>query len=132
MDDPANVFWQDLKEDLADPEFLREYIIESVRLDAIDSLINQLEDARGRAGITKADLARAINAKPEVIRRMLSNKSVNPTLGTLAEVAAVLGYSLSLTPFDDEDNAMIAAPLRNGTANDLSRIINRHGVPQSA
>ncbi|MCU1470369.1 MAG: helix-turn-helix transcriptional regulator [Glaciihabitans sp.] len=132
MADPTQVFWNDLKSDLEDPEFLREYIIESVRIQAIDSLINELEKARENAGLSKAEVARAINTKPEVIRRMLSNKSVNPTLGTLAEVAAVLGYSLSLTPFSAADDQFIKTPLQTGVSNDLDELAKRHRSHQVA
>lgn len=109
-------FWQDLDDDLQNPEFARAFAAESVRIATIDSLVNQLDEAREAAGLSKAALARAIGANPAVVRRLLSAPGVNPTLGTLAEVAAALGYRVQLTPMSAEDEAQFAAPLRRGAA----------------
>ena len=131
MGDPTNVFWNDLAEDLKDPELLREYIVESVRIRAIDEIMNQIEGARADAGISKADLARAINATPDSVRRLLSNKPANPTIGTLAEIAAALGMRLTLSPFTQADNAAITEPLRTGQLADarlLARSLRSDGV----
>jgi ribosome-binding protein aMBF1 (putative translation factor) len=46
--------------DLEDPEFLREYVIESMRIATIDKVVNAIDDARKGAGLSKAELARAI------------------------------------------------------------------------
>lgn len=90
-----NAFWDDLARDLEDPEFLREYVVESVRIDTIDTIVNALDGAREAAGLTKAELARAIQKEPATIRRLLSSDNSNPTLGTLAEVAAALGLRIT-------------------------------------
>src|ERR1700691_1515211 len=37
-------FWDDLATDLEDPEFLREYVRESVRIATIDDLVNELDE----------------------------------------------------------------------------------------
>ena len=89
--DTNTAFWDDLAHDLQDPEFLREYVVESMRIATIDLVVNALDDARESAGLSKADLARAINTEPATIRRLFASGLVNPTLGTLAEVAAALG-----------------------------------------
>ena len=81
-------FWNDLARDLKDPEFLREYIVESMRIATVDAIVNELDDAREAAGLSKADLARAIQVEPATIRRLFAAERPNPTLGTLAEVAA--------------------------------------------
>ena len=39
-------FWDDLAEDLKDPEFLRSYVVESVRIATVNTLVNALDDAR--------------------------------------------------------------------------------------
>lgn len=121
MSKATDVFWDDLAEELKEPEFLRDFIVESIRIRAIDNLMNQLELAREQAGITKAEIARSINARPEAIRRLLSNKSSNPTLGTLAEVAAVLGFEVSLTPLTRDQRAITVA-LRDGAPSDLEAL----------
>lgn len=34
------LFWDDLARDLEDPEFLREYVVESVRIATVDRIVN--------------------------------------------------------------------------------------------
>lgn len=109
-----SAFWDDLAQDLQDPEFLREYIAESVRIATIDALVNALDEARAAAGLSKADLARAINQSPAAIRRLFSQEHPNPTLGTLAEVAAVLGMRVTLEPLPAREKAVVTTPLREG------------------
>jgi transcriptional regulator with XRE-family HTH domain len=118
-------FWDDLAEDLADPEFLREYVRESVRIATIDNLVNSLDQAREAAGLTKAELARAISAQPAVIRRLFSAGHVNPTLGTMAEVAAALGMQVTLVPFAPADRKQVTKPLLEGRTAD-TRALAKH------
>jgi DNA-binding phage protein len=123
-----DLFWSDLQENLKNPEYLREYIVESVKIQSIDSLMNTLDEARIQAGISKAELARSINASPESVRRLLSNGNSNPTFGTLAEVAAALGFAITVRPLSDDERAVITSPLRDGTAADLKQIATAHAV----
>ena len=115
-------FWDDLTEDLKDPEFLRAYVVESVRIATVDRIMNQLDDARVAAGLSKAALARAIGSNPDAIRRLLTAGNVNPTLGTLAEVAAVFGMRIALEPLPDHDRACVTAPLLEGEHPDTSAL----------
>jgi len=110
------VFWDDLARDLEDPEFLREYITESVRIATTDAIINALDEARVSAGLSKAELARAIGAEPATVRRLFSSGSANPTLGTLAEVAAALGLRISIEPMPAGEREAVTEPLRAGRA----------------
>jgi transcriptional regulator with XRE-family HTH domain len=110
----GGVFWQDLTEDLKDPEFLRSYIVESVRIATVDRIISRLDEARTAAGLSKAALARAIGSNPDAIRRLLTAGHVNPTLGTLAEIAAVFGMRITLEPLPDTDRANLTGPLLTG------------------
>lgn len=111
----SDLFWSDLEEDLGDPEFLRAYIVESVRIATIDRLVNELDDLRQAAGMSKAALARAIGAQPSVVRRLLSSPDASPTVGTLAEVAAALGMRVALVPLNDAEIRQMTQPLRAGT-----------------
>ncbi|MFI7166907.1 helix-turn-helix domain-containing protein [Rhodococcus erythropolis] len=95
------VFWEDLQKDLEDPEFLRTFVLESLRIKSVDAIVNALDDAREKADLSKAELARAISAPPASIRRLLGNGPSNPTLGTVSEVAAALGYELVLKPLSE-------------------------------
>jgi DNA-binding phage protein len=110
----TSVFWDDLARGLEDPIFLREYITESVRIATTDAIINALDDARESAGLSKAEVARTIGAEPATIRRLFSSTSANPTLGTLAEVAAALGLRISIEPLPAEDHDAVTKPLRTG------------------
>lgn len=114
----TSTFWEDLARDLEDPEFLREYVVESMRIATIDALVNALDDAREAAGLSKAELARAIQVEPATIRRLFASEKPNPTLGTLAEVAAALGMRVTLEPLADEERTRITEPLLDGRTAD--------------
>jgi transcriptional regulator with XRE-family HTH domain len=73
---------------------------------------------RQDAGLSKAALARAISSEPATVRRLFSAAHVNPTLGTLAEVAAVLGMRVVLEPMGTDDVRQITEPLRRGSVDD--------------
>lgn len=115
-------FWDDLAEDLQDPEFLRQYVVESVRIATVDRIVNELDAARAAADLSKAALARAISAEPAAVRRLLSAGHVNPTLGTLAEVAAALGMRVTLEPLPEAERECVTRPLLEGQAADTRRL----------
>jgi len=110
----GDAFWEDLGEDLKDPEFLRSYVVESIRIATVDRIINQLDEARTAAGLSKAALARAIGSNPDAVRRLLTAGHVNPTLGTLAEIAAVFGMRIALEPLSEAEQEHLTAPLLTG------------------
>jgi transcriptional regulator with XRE-family HTH domain len=118
VDTERSVFWDDLAQDLKDPQFLREYVAQSIRIATIDRIVNELDGAREAAGLSKAELARAINSEPATVRRLFSAGHVNPTLGTLAEVAAALGMRVVLEPLDADDRKRITEPLLEGSTVD--------------
>lgn len=113
-----SVFWDDLARDLQDPESVREYVVESMRIATIDRIVNALDDAREAAGLSKAELARAIQVEPATIRRLFASATSNPTLGTLAEVAAALGLRITLEPLPHDERAQITEPLLVGRTAD--------------
>jgi transcriptional regulator with XRE-family HTH domain len=127
MDAGRSVFWDDLASDLKDPAFLREYIAESIRIATVDRIVNELDTARAAAGLTKAELARAISSEPATVRRLFSSSHVNPTLGTLAEVAAALGMRVVLEPLDAGDREQITRPLLEGSTDDPQALTERIG-----
>ena len=81
---------------MKDRKFANEYAGARAEVDTTDTLIRALEAARERSGVTKADLARRINAKPEIVRRLLTLTDGNPTMETVLKVATALGYHLEL------------------------------------
>jgi hypothetical protein len=102
---PTSTFWADLNRDLDDAEFRRHYVLTSLRIAAVDALVNELDARREACGWSKAELARAVDKSPEAIRRLLTVGSPNPTLGTFVELAAVLGLKISVEPMTDEERA---------------------------
>ena len=115
MSRQRGAFWDDLARDLDDPAFARHYAIESARIATIDAVVNALDEAREAEGLSKADLARAVGSEPAVVRRLFGSGRVNPTLGTLAEVAAALGLRITVVedPAAPHDPAR-GAPRRGG------------------
>jgi DNA-binding phage protein len=127
MGTAPTTYWDDLVEDLKDPEFLRAYITESLRVETIDRLVNDLDEARTALGLSKAELARAISAEPAVIRRLLSTGHRNPTIGTVAEVAAALGYRVALVPMEEGEREAYAETLREGATKDPEELARTIG-----
>lgn len=117
-----SAFWDDLARELEDPEFLREYVVESMRIATIDQVVNAIDDARAAAGLSKAELARAIQKEPATIRRLLSSDNSNPTLGTLAEVAAALGLRITVEPISERERAQVTTPLLEGRTADPRKL----------
>lgn len=87
-----------LEEKLRDPAFREEFEVARAEIAATDSLIRALEGARAGRGVSKAELARRLSVKPEIIRRLLTDAGGNPTIGTVLKVAAALDYHLELVP----------------------------------
>lgn len=87
-----------LDDKLGDPAFREEFEIARAEISATDSLIRAFEGARACRGISKAELARRISAKPEIVRRLLTDARGNPTVQTVFKVAAALDCHLELVP----------------------------------
>lgn len=87
-----------LDQKLRDSAFREEFEVARAEIAATDALIRALEGARAGRGVTKAELARRIAAKPEIVRRLLTDAGGNPTVGTVLKVAAALDYHLELVP----------------------------------
>lgn len=129
-----SAFWDDLARDLEDPEFLREYVVESMRIATIDQVVSAIDHAREAAGLSKAELARAIQKEPATIRRLLSSDNSNPTLGTLAEVAAALGLRITVEPIPEAERGQITEPLLEGRTVDpkkLAQHLDKLRTPQA-
>ncbi|HHU09305.1 MAG TPA: helix-turn-helix transcriptional regulator [Intrasporangiaceae bacterium] len=125
----TSAFWDDLARDLEDSEFLREFIVESMRIATIDEVVNALDDAREAAGMSKAELARAIQVEPATIRRLFASDTSNPTLGTLAELAAALGMRITIQPLDDDERRKVTEPLLVGRSADPAGLARHlHGL----
>ena len=83
---------------MADPKFAKGYRTARARIDAVDRLIRSLDGYRVDANMSKAELARSIDAKPEIVRRLLTKDGANPTMETFVEIADALGLEVRLVP----------------------------------
>ncbi len=63
---------------------------------AIDSIVRALDEARERAHLTKAELARRSGMPAETVRKLFTAQGVNPELATISRIAAQLGLKLTL------------------------------------
>ena len=89
-------FDRDFENDIEDPEFRDAYLAARARIDAIGSVITELDAVRERQGLTKAELARRVGVSDAVIRRLFSAEERNPTMKTIVAVAAALGLELKV------------------------------------
>jgi DNA-binding phage protein len=83
---------------MQDPAFADEYATASAEIATIDKLVRLLDATRVAADMPKAELARRISAKPEIVRRLFTTASPNPTMATVLKVADALGLTLQLVP----------------------------------
>ena len=83
---------------MKDPEFASAYVEARAVIDSTDALIRALDQARLLAGVTKADLARQIETRPEILRRLFTATDSNPTLATVLKLVEALGFHLELVP----------------------------------
>jgi DNA-binding XRE family transcriptional regulator len=80
-----------------DPEFRAEFERQRRQIAQIDSVVRQLDELRKGAGMSKAELARAIGREPSSIRRFFT-ADVNPELKTVAAIADVLDAKVEIIP----------------------------------
>jgi DNA-binding phage protein len=83
---------------MKDAEFASGYAEARAEIDATDKLVRALDEVRVQKGLSKAELARRISAKPEIVRRLFTASSANPTITTVITVARALGFHLALVP----------------------------------
>lgn len=93
---PRTAFDRYFDEQMKSPAFAAEYRVARAEIDAVDKLVRALDAARIIGRLSKADLARRIRARPEMIRRLLTSPDGNPTIETVLQVAGALGYHLEL------------------------------------
>ena len=84
-----------------DPDYDCAYTAARRRIDQIDAIIRALDERRCNLELSKAELARRADLRPEVIRRLFSAESPNPTLSTLVALAGALDLELTAEPLED-------------------------------
>jgi DNA-binding phage protein len=89
--------WERLRAELlADPENREIYdrtLREAIVLRAI---LQQVEEARESAGLSKAELAQRVGMNPASLRRLLTSETGNPTFKTMLSVFDALGLEVTL------------------------------------
>jgi DNA-binding XRE family transcriptional regulator len=80
-----------------DPEFAAEFERQKRAIQAIDAIVNTLDDLRGEHGMTKSALAEMIGKNPASIRRLLT-APVNPELRTVVAMADALDADVLVVP----------------------------------
>ena len=83
-----------------DLEYRHAYDAARRRIDQIDSIIRIFDQRRCSLDLSKAELARRANLRPEVIRRLFSAERPNPTLATLVALAEALELELAAEPLE--------------------------------
>ena len=106
------------------------------RSDAVGTVVSQLDAARMDRHMTKAALAGAAGMVPSAVRRVFSARRTNPTVRTVAELAAAIGLELALVPATAQSTHGYAAvyrrvlfPFLDGTAD---RYFNEADVTDTA
>ena len=87
-----------VREHMQDAEFAKQYRQARDEVREIDRLVRSLDACRVAAQLPKAELARRIQARPELVRRLFTADSPNPTLATLVKLADALDLKLELVP----------------------------------
>lgn len=82
---------------LEDPIFRAVYERQRREIDAIDSIVHMLDALREQHGLSKAELARAIDKNPASVRRLLT-APVNPELRTVVAMAEALDAEVQIVP----------------------------------
>lgn len=83
---------------MKDPVFASAYTEARAIIDTTDAFIRALDKLRLLEGVSKADLARQIEARPEVVRRLFTSGNANPTLATVLKLAQAFDCHLELVP----------------------------------
>lgn len=100
-------------------EFAAAYSEARSAIDTTDQIVRAMDAARVELGMSKAELARRIGAKPESIRRLFTAGTANPTLNTVAQIADVLGMRLDLVPASVKRSGASATGTRSRAASHL-------------
>lgn len=93
---------------LADPEFRAAFERHKREIESIDAIVNQLDHLRESSGLSKADLARAIDKNPASVRRLLTAPA-NPELRTVVAMADALDADLTIVPRKNRRSRRTAA-----------------------
>ncbi|MXW42482.1 MAG: helix-turn-helix domain-containing protein [Acidimicrobiia bacterium] len=93
-------------------------------------LLQELNEARRKAGLSKTELARLARTQPAAVRRLFSGNGHNPQIATVATLADVLGHKIRVVPKSREELAA-AAERSKGTVSAAEELRKVEGGPFS-
>ncbi len=94
----ATAFDRYFDERMKKPGFARAYERARAEIDSVDEVMRVLDAARAEREMSKAELARRIDASPVVVRKLLTQPSVNPSFQLVSRLANAVGLRLVLEP----------------------------------
>jgi transcriptional regulator with XRE-family HTH domain len=116
---------------LEDPDFRGQFDRALREIRTIDSIVNELDSLRARAGISKAELARRIEKNPASVRRLLTAPA-NPELRTVIAIADALGAEIRVVPRDNRHARASSAARSSSSSRSKTSARSRSAGPGSA
>lgn len=110
--DPGlDTFAQQQTKNLESARYRRAGVLESIRIATIESIINELDEAREALSISKEELARSISSHGSVVRRLFRSPVASPNLTSVAEITASLGMRVVVIPMAPAERDEVLAAL---------------------
>jgi DNA-binding phage protein len=85
-----------LGEELADPQRKAAFERKLAKVKSMAEVLHVIESVREEKRLSKAEVARRMDRKPESVSRLLRGEGANPTLETLVELADAIGLELDI------------------------------------
>jgi DNA-binding phage protein len=92
----GDVFEADIELDTQDPSARAFFEKEYAKAMAIGALLAELEAARDRKHLSKAEVARRMNRQESAVSRLLKGGGANPRFDTIADLAFALNLELEV------------------------------------
>ena len=83
--------------DATSPEEGKERALELAAMSTSAEILGLFEEQRELEGLTKADIARTLDAQRPAISRLLESDGANPTVRTLIRLSSALGLHAEIT-----------------------------------
>jgi transcriptional regulator with XRE-family HTH domain len=83
--------------DATEPEEGHERALELAAMSTSAEILGLFEEQRELEGLTKADIARTLDAKREAVSHLLQSDGANPTVRTLTRLIYALGLHAEIT-----------------------------------
>lgn len=106
---PKTAFDRYVSAQMRDAEFAKELASSRAEVDFVDRIVRALDERRVAIGLSKAELAKRVGMKAELIRRLFTASEPNPTLDTVARLAVALECRLDLEPLQGRRVRKLAA-----------------------